>query len=160
VKTPTVNTRQANINNTHNGQEDIHEDPPEDPSPNLGSFFHDILDSKLLINIAKSRLPSSDICLILSHPTTKAKATQAICPQRQYDVGFHHVSDSEHIVQNNVSVFLRIFLGCLLLLSMLWSPKIGSVLPILHASSSTNLTPYCISVSAHKSSHTGRALID
>jgi hypothetical protein len=161
AKTPTVNTRLANVNETHNGQEEeVHEAPPEDPSPNLGSFSHDILDSKLLINFAKSKLLPPDIRSILSQPTAKAKATQASRSQGQYDMGFHHVSDSEHTVQHNVSIFLRIFLGCLLFLSTLWSPnKIRSTPPILHPTSKES-TPYCISVSAHKSSHTGRALID
>jgi hypothetical protein len=158
AKTPTVNTGLANVNETHNGQEEeVHKAPPEDPSPNLGSFSHDILDSKLLINFAKSKLPP-DICSILSQPTAKAKAMQASCLQGQYDVGFHHVSDSEHTVQHNVPVFLQIFLGCLLFLSTLWSPKIRSAPPILHPTSKP--APYHISVSAHKSSHTGRALID
>jgi hypothetical protein len=78
AKTPTVNTWLANVNETHNGQEEeVQEAPPEDPSPNLGSLSHDILDSKLLINFAKSKLPPSDIRSIFSQPTTKAKATQA-----------------------------------------------------------------------------------
>jgi hypothetical protein len=159
AKTPTVNTQLANVNETHNSQEEeVHEAPPEDPSPNLGSFSHDTLDSKLLINLARSKLPPSYIQSILSQPTTKAKATQASRSQGQYNVGFHHVSDSEHIAQHNVSVFLQIFLGCLLFLSTLWSPKIGSTPPILHPTSKP--TPYCISVSVLKSSHTGRALID
>jgi hypothetical protein len=57
AKTPIANTRSANVNETHNGQEEeVHEAPPEEPSPNLGSFSHDILDTKLLINFAKSKL--------------------------------------------------------------------------------------------------------
>jgi hypothetical protein len=159
AKTPTVNTQLANVHETHNGQEEeVHEASPADPSPNLGSFSRNILDSKLLINFAKSKLPPSDIRVILSQPTTKAKATQASRLQGQYDVGFHHVSDLEHTVQHNVSVFVRIFLGCLLFLSTLWLPKLGSTPPILHPTSKPS--PYRISVSAHKSSHTGRALID
>jgi hypothetical protein len=78
VKTPIANTHLANVNETHNGQEEeVHEAPPEEPSPNLGSFSHDISDTKLLNNFAKSKLPPSDIRSILSQPTTKAKATQA-----------------------------------------------------------------------------------
>jgi hypothetical protein len=108
AKTPIANTRTANVNETHNGQEEeeVHKAPPDEPSPNLGSFSHNISDTKLLINFAKSKLLPSDIRSILSQLTTKAKATQASRLQGQYDVGFHHVSDSEHIAQHNVSVFL------------------------------------------------------
>jgi hypothetical protein len=48
VKTPIANTHSANANETHNGQEEeVHKAPPEEPSPNLGSFSHDISDTKL-----------------------------------------------------------------------------------------------------------------
>jgi hypothetical protein len=163
TKTPILNTHQANIKNMHNDQEgepERTEEPPEEPPAHLGSFSHDILDSKLLVNFAKSKLPPSDICAILSQPTTKDKAKQASRLPSQYDVGFHQISDTEHITQNNVSVLLQIFLGCLWFLSTLWSPKNGSPSPILHASPFVNLTAYRISVSVHKSSHSGCALID